>query len=109
MIKLKLANDEQKLSIGTKHEVYLVQNGDEQLGFCEFEPSAPVGMIHRIECDDAALTDGVLRQTLFYMAQHGCLITELSHSLKEKLRLLYFIKPDQEEIKIAEFFSGSCH
>ena len=108
MIKLNLVDVkfENQTKKGTL--AYFATDGDEKLGFCEFEIGTSVGKIYQICCDDVPLIDGLLRQTLFYMAQKMCLIAELDDTLSQKLSDLYMIKKDQKEINIAEIFNKPC-
>lgn len=109
LIKLKLADENSKSQFEIEHSAYIVYEEDKILGFCEFECQSPIGKIYRIECDDIPLIDGLLRQTLFYLAEKFCLTAEMTDELSKKLSALYMIKPNQTKIKIAEFFSTSCH
>lgn len=109
MIKLTLADDKTRACLNIKNQAYVITDGGETLGFCEFELCPPSGKIIRIECDNIPLIDGVFRQTLFYMAQNMCLIAELTDGLCKKLGEVYLIKKGQKEINISEFFNKSCH
>ena len=108
MIKLNLVDVEFENQIKKGTLAYFATDGDEKLGFCEFEIGTPIGKIYQISCDDVPLIDGLLRQTLFYMAQKMCLIAELDDALSKKLSDLYMIKSGQKEINIAEFFDKPC-
>ena len=109
LIKLKLADENLKSQLKIEHNAYIAYVNDEMLGFCEFECQSPVGKLYKIKCDDIPLIDGLLRQTLFFLAEKMCLTAELTAELSNKLSALYMIKPNQTEIKIAEFFSTPCH
>ncbi len=109
MIEMKMADESLKQKLGAEFDVYVLYNGNEIMGWSEFEATSPNGIIHKIECDDALLVDGLLRQTMFYMAQKMCLIAELDKDLAAKLQNFHFIKENEIEIKISEFFSKGCH
>lgn len=105
MIKIVLDNSE-KSSAGDSIRRFCVFDGERRCGSCEFELCPPQVRLISAVCEESALLDGLLRQTLSYSLDCGCPTAVFDKTIAEALYSLRILKdPDALEFDILDFFA----
>lgn len=106
MIRIVKADNTIKERAAVTHDAFCVFDGENMLGICEYEQTPPQVRILRIECEDNALKDGLVRQTLNYALDCGCPTAIFGDDIRECLTSLGILRNESgNSLNILEFFA----
>lgn len=104
MIEIKHPSAEQKEKLGIDRDCYIAVENNEILGFCEYYCEDGITHLERAECEEFALLDGLIRQTMSNCLDNGFEEAVFTPEVKEKMVLLKIIKEDDHKLNVLDFF-----
>ncbi|MBQ2391895.1 MAG: hypothetical protein II306_09050 [Clostridia bacterium] len=104
MIEIKHPTAEQKEHLGIKYDAYIAVENNEILGFCEYYCADGITHLEKAECEETALLDGLIRQTMSSCLDNGCEEAVFTPQVKKEMVLLKIIKEDDNKLNVLDFF-----